>query len=346
LTAGAADPGRPGPAAARAAFPDRLAELVEARKSQVVLGLDPDPAQLWPDVSAAAAPGRVEAAASARGTGAPPGDAAAALGGEAAAAMTGAAVALHCEQVIDAAGPACVAVKLQLACFERLGHAGWAVLSRTVAHARSRGLLVIADGKRGDVPVTARAYAQGLVGETPGPFGAIPGLGVDAFTANPLLGRDALEPLVDAAVEHGAGCFVLVRTSNPGAADLQNLPAPEAPLHEALAAIVHDLGAPSIASSGLSSVGAVVGATRPEPLARLRELMPHAIFLLPGVGAQGGTAGDLGAAFSPHPAAGLVAASRSIADAHLTRGGDPPGAAAAAAEELRAAAWRAAQRQT
>ena len=342
MTAGAADPGRPGPAAARAAFPDRLAELVEARKSQVVLGLDPDPAQLWPDVSAAVAPGRVEAAASARGAGAPPGDAAAALGGEAAAAMTGAAVALHCEQVIDAAGPACVAVKLQLACFERLGHAGWAVLSRTVAHARSRGLLVIADGKRGDVPVTARAYAQGLVGETPGPFGAIPGLGVDAFTANPLLGRDALEPLVAGARAADAGVFVLVRTSNPGAADVEDLPlAAGGVLWEQLAAIVAELGdAGPAGHAGLADVGAVVGATVPEHVARMRELMPRAPFLLPGIGAQGGAVEDLAPAFAPGRAAGLVSASRSIAGAHEAAGGSPAAAARAEAERLREGAWR------
>ena len=108
-------------------------------------------------------------------------------------------MAEHCRAAIVAAGPACVAVKLQMACFERLGAPGWEALERTVAIARDHGLLVIADGKRGDVPVTAAAYAQALVGETPGPFGPVPGLGADAFTANPLLGRDALEPLIDAA---------------------------------------------------------------------------------------------------------------------------------------------------
>ena len=100
---------------------------------------------------------------------------------------------------------------------------------------------MIADGKRGDVPVTAAAYAQALVGETPTPWGPVAGLGADAFTANPLLGGDALEPLVAAAEAAGAGVFALVRTSNPGAADLQDLPAPERPLHERLAALVDGL---------------------------------------------------------------------------------------------------------
>jgi orotidine-5'-phosphate decarboxylase len=255
------------------------------------------------------------------------------------AELTAAAVELHCRAAIDAAGPACVAIKPQLACFERLGAPGIAALYAVAAAAREAGLLVLADGKRGDVPVTARAYAQALVGSTPGAFGDVSGLGADAFTANPLLGRDSLEPLVEAARAGGACVFCLVRTSNPGAADVQDLPAPSEPLHERLAAIVHELGADGIAGSGLSDVGAVTGATRPEVLARLRELMPNAIFLLPGVGAQGGSVDLLAPAFAPHPAAGLVTASRSIVDAHRQSGGDPGSAAAAAAEELRATAW-------
>jgi orotidine-5'-phosphate decarboxylase len=246
-------------------------------------------------------------------------------------------VLAHCRAAIVAAGPACVAVKLQLACFERLGAPGWEALEQAVAVARDHGLLVIADGKRGDVPVTARAYAQALVGQTPGPFGPVAGLGVDAFTANPLLGRDSLEPLIDAAAEAGSGCFVLVRTWNPGAAELQDTGEPA--LHERLAALVDELGAGRLGESGLSLVGAVTGATQPALLGRLRELMPRAVFLLPGVGAQGGRVEDLGAAFAPHPAAGLVTASRSIVAAHRERGGEPAAAAAAAAQELRAAAW-------
>ncbi len=166
-----------------------------------MLGLDPDPAALWP--AAAMPEGRPGRRSLSR-------------------IRTADAVAEHCRAAIVAAGPACVAVKLQMACFERLGAPGWEALERTVAIARDHGLLVIADGKRGDVPVTAAAYAQALVGETPGPFGPVPGLGADAFTANPLLGRDALEPLIDAARDAGAGVFVLVRTSNPGAAELQD----------------------------------------------------------------------------------------------------------------------------
>jgi orotidine-5'-phosphate decarboxylase len=119
---------------------------------------------------------------------------------------------------------------------------------------------------------------------------------------------------------------------------VQDLLAGERPLYEHLAAIVAELGAARVGESGLSSVGAVTGATRPELLVRLRELMPQAIFLLPGVGAQGGSVDDLQAAFAPHPAAGLVTASRSIVGAGAP-GEDPAAAAAAAAEQLRAQAW-------
>jgi orotidine-5'-phosphate decarboxylase len=299
-------------------FCDRLAALVEERRSRVVLGLDPDPAALWPEA--------LEHLGAADGG-----------GSHLARVHTADAVAAHCRAAIVAAGPACVAVKLQLACFERLGAPGWEALEGTVAVARDHGLLVIADGKRGDVPVTARAYAQALVGETDGPFGPIGGLGVDAFTANPLLGRDSLEPLIEAAGAAGAGAFLLVRTSNPGAAELQDEGDP--PLHERLARLVDELGADATGECGLSLVGAVTGATQPELLGRLRDLMPRAVFLLPGVGAQGGRVEDLAAAFRPHPAAGLVTASRSIVNAHSERGGEPAQAAAAAAEELRGAAW-------
>jgi len=247
-----------------------------------------------------------------------------------AAERAGAAVAAHCRSLIEAAGPACVAVKPQLACFERLGAPGWSALAEACAAAREAGLLVVADGKRGDVPVSAAAYAQALLGETPTPWGPVPGLGADAITASPLLGLDALEPLVAAAEAAGAGVFALVRTSNPGAADVQDLATPEGPLHERLAALVDGLAGRLAGEGGLSGMGAVVGATAPERIARLRELMPRSVFLIPGVGAQGGRPEALGAAFAPGPASALVAASRGIAAAE-----DP----AAAAEALRAQVW-------
>jgi orotidine-5'-phosphate decarboxylase len=224
-----------------------------------------------------------------------------------------------------------VAVKPQLACFERLGAPGWRALQQVCVAAQEAGLLVVADGKRGDVPVTAKAYGQAMVGETETPWGTVRGLGADAFTANPLLGEDEIEVLVSAAKQAGAGIFLLVRTSNPGAGRLQDAALGDRPMHEQLAALVAESAPKLVGESGLSGVGAVVGATAPQHLGRLRELMPNSVFLIPGIGAQGGKAEDLGPALAPgHPASVLVAASRSIA------GADDP---AAAAEELRDAVW-------
>jgi orotidine-5'-phosphate decarboxylase len=240
-----------------------------------------------------------------------------------------AAIEAGCRDLIEAAGPACVAVKPQLARFEALGAPGWQALERVVSAAQQAGLLVIADGKRADVPVSAVAYADALLGQTDTPWGPVAGLGADAVTLNPLLGGDSLEPLVAQAAAVGAGIFVLVRTSNPGAADVLDLETGGAPLHERLARTVDGLADRLAGSGGFSGAGAVVGATEPRFLARLRELMPRAIFLLPGVGAQGGSAEQLAAAFTG-PGSALVTASRSVASAP-----DP----AAAAEELRARVW-------
>lgn len=296
-------------------FGDRLAAAVSRRESQVVLGLDPDPARLWPAGGAAPA------------------------GGGSARAAAAAAVASHCRAVIDAAGPACVAVKPQLACFERLGADGWAALEQVVEHSREAGLLVLADAKRGDIDVSAAAYAQALVGVTETPFGTVEGLGADAFTASPYLGPDTLAPLIDRARARGRGVIVLVRTSNSGAGDLQDLElASGGRVWEHVARTVDALGA-SGPDSGLADVGAVTGATAPEHLARLRELMPAAPFLLPGIGAQGGSVERLAPAFAPGRGGGLVSASRAIVQAHEQAGGAPAEAARAAAEGLRAAAW-------
>ncbi len=301
-------------------FGDRLAERVAERRSQIVLGLDPDPARLWPDA--------IRLAEASGEAGSP-------------AVRAAHAVAVHCALAIDATAPQCVAVKLQVACFERLGAPGWGALADTVAVARERDLLVIADAKRGDVEVTAAAYAQAFLGETPTPYGTVPGLGADAMTVNPLLGLDSLEPFAGTARIHGRGLFVLVRTSNPGAADVQERAlAGGGAVSERLAAIVAEIGAAGVGALGLSDVGAVVGATAPDRLAALREQMPHAAFLLPGVGAQGGNVEELAPAFAAGPAGGLVSASRGIVFAYERAGGDPALAAADEAARLRELAWR------
>ncbi len=299
-------------------FGDRLAQAVSERETNIVVGLDPDPNHLWPiDIEA------------------PRGDLAAGGAGPAAAM----AVVAHCRAVIDAVAEHVVAIKLQIACFERLGPAGSALAVPVAHHARSQGLLVIADAKRGDIDVTARAYAQAWMGETETPFGTIPGFGADAMTANPYMGRDTAQALLDVARPQNAGIFLLVRTSNPGAADIEDLETTGGErVWEHVARMTDELGRPGPAS-GLHDVAAVVGATVPEHVARMRELMPHTPFLLPGVGAQGGRVEDLAPAFAPGPAGGLITASRSIVKAHETNGGTPQEAARAEAERLREVAW-------
>ena len=275
-------------------FGQRVAEAVGERESQILLGLDPNPSKLW---------------AQARGLQSPAD-----------------AVRRHCKLVIDAVAPAVVGVKLQLACFERLGAPGWQALADAAAHARSLGLLVVADGKRGDIDVSAAAYAEALMA-SPG------GLEADAVTVAPYMGRDSLQPFIDQAAASGAGVFVLVRTSNPGAADIEELElASGGPVWESVARMVGELGDDG---DGLSSVGAVVGATAPAQLARVRELLPRAVLLIPGVGAQGGKIEQLGAAFEPGRAGGLIAVSRALVD----HDGNEQQAARAAAEDLRQQAW-------
>jgi orotidine-5'-phosphate decarboxylase len=189
-------------------------------------------------------------------------------------------------------------------------------------------------------PATAAAYAQTYFGTTPTPYGEVRGIAADGLTVNPLLGIDSLRPLVQAARDREAGVFALVRTSNRGAADVQDRPLERGgTVSDRLAEIVRELGRESVGSSGLSDIGAVVGATVPDRLARLRELMPEAIFLLPGVGAQGGRVEALAPALGEHPASVLISASRGIVGAGGGQGGDPAGAARREAAKLQELAW-------
>jgi orotidine-5'-phosphate decarboxylase len=231
-----------------------------------------------------------------------------------------------CRGIVDAVAEHAVAVKPQSAFFEAQGATGWAALADVCGHARGAGLLVIADAKRGDVPTTARAYVAALA-----PL-------ADAVTVNPYLGRDSLEPFLK---RDGLGVFALVKTSNPGSADVQDLPLEDGrPLWQHVAALVDRWGADFVGASGLSSVGAVVGATHPEVLETARSLLPRAVLLLPGVGAQGGRPDDLGPAFTAGPAGALVSASRSVIYADVGAGWQAAAAAEAArlADELRAVA--------
>jgi orotidine-5'-phosphate decarboxylase len=303
-------------------FGDRLTDTVGQRRSQIVLGIDPDPQRLWPQALELAESGDLR------------------RGHASAAERAGRAVAAHCRLLLEAAGDECVAVKPQVACFERLGAPGWAALGEVVSDARERGLIVIADAKRGDIDISAMAYGQAFFGTTPTPFGEVSGLGADALTVNPLLGRDSLAPLVDAARAHGGGLFVLTRTSNPGAADIQDreLASGEA-ISDVIAQIVDEFGRLGIGRSGLGDIGAVTGATAAEHLERLRLKMPAAVMLLPGIGPQGGSGRDLAPAFAPGVAGGLVSASRAIVYAHERDGGDPATAAQREAGRLRELIW-------
>ena len=221
-----------------------------------------------------------------------------------------AAVADFCRAVLDRVAGKVAVVKPQAAFFEALGPRGFEVLNQVVVAARERELLVILDAKRGDVGSTAEAYAAAyLVRDAP--------IGADALTVNPYLGGDALAPFVDAAAQSGAGLFVLVRTSNPGSADVQDLDAGGRPLYLRVAESLVDAARRLRAvETEWSSLGVVVGATWPEPAQRVRQVLPRSLFLVPGYGAQGGGAADAVAAFVPGPdgrlEGGVVSASRSL----------------------------------
>jgi orotidine-5'-phosphate decarboxylase len=229
--------------------------------------------------------------------------------------------------------PHAVAVKPQLAFFEALGAAGMAAFEQVCSYAHRAGLLVIADGKRGDIGSTARAYAEAYIeGERPR---------ADALTVNPYLGTDSVEPFLGACRRGGAGIFVLVRTSN-ASGDLQDAVLKDGrPVWHHVAQLVDEWGAGSAGEHGLSSVGAVVGATHPRAVADARRLMPRTILLLPGIGAQGGSVTDLTRAFQSGPASAVVNASRSVIYAFRDAGVDYRQAAGAEAARLKREIWAA-----
>jgi orotidine-5'-phosphate decarboxylase len=276
-------------------FADRLAAEVERKRSQLVVGLDPN-VDLMP----------VE------------------LRGD---------IARFCCGIVDAVAPHAVAVKPQLAFFEARGAAGIAAFEEVCMYARRAGLLVIADGKRGDIGSTARAYSEAyLEGEPPR---------ADALTVNPWLGRDSIEPFLGAVRRGGVGVFVIVRTSNQSG-DLQDAVLSDGrPMWHHVAALVDEWGEGTVGEHGLTSVGAVIGATHPRAVADARRLMPRSILLLPGVGAQGGSIADLGRAFHSGPASALVNAARSVNYAFRESGTDYREAAGAEAARLRQEIWAA-----
>lgn len=210
--------------------------------------------------------------------------------------------------VLERYAGAVAAVKPQVAFFEQMGWRGWQVLERVIARARGLGFLVVLDAKRGDIDSTATAYAHCLAPES--------ALAVDAVTVNPYLGRDSLHPFLAAARAHGRGVFVLLKTSNPGAADVQDLHVGQRRVFEAVAELLHDDCAALRGACGWSSLGVVVGATQAADAERVRELLPHAWFLVPGFGAQGASAQQAVRGFVRGPTGakegGIVSASRSL----------------------------------
>jgi orotidine-5'-phosphate decarboxylase len=293
---------------ATATFADRLAEAVERKRSQLIVGLDPRVDLLPVELRGESVLGRTEAAN---------------------------AIARFSCGIVDAVAPYVVGVKPQVAFFETLGADGIAALERVCGYARDAGLLVIADGKRGDIGSTARAYASAYLepGQNEHPL-------ADALTVNPYLGEDSIEPFLQACRLHGAGVFCLVRTSNSGAADIQELALSDGRrVWQQVAELVSEWGSGLVGERGLSSVGAVVGATVPRAVAEARRLLPRAVLLLPGVGAQGAGPADVARAFTSGPASALVTASRSVIYAYRTSAQDWRTAAGAEAARLRSEIW-------
>jgi orotidine-5'-phosphate decarboxylase len=217
-----------------------------------------------------------------------------------------------CGRVLDVVAPLAPVVKPQSAFFEACGPDGTAVLQRLLRRARGLGLITILDGKRNDIASTASAYAAAAFAGTDVDGRVHPVWGADALTVNPYLGRDAVEPFLQNARRVGAGVFVLVRTSNPGAGLFQDLECAGRPLYQHVGAAVAAWARENLGACGLGDVGAVVGATYPAEMGVLRRLLPEVPFLVPGFGAQGGTADDIAAAFRADGQGAVVSSSRGV----------------------------------
>ncbi len=260
-------------------FADQLAEQVQRKRSSVCVGLDPR----WQSLPEAIRAG-IHAADPAR---------------------VAAATECYCRETIDAVSAYVPIVKPQAAFFEQLGPHGMAALANVIGYAKKAGLLVLLDGKRGDIGTTAEAYADGYLG-------AQSVWGCDALTVNPYLGDDTLQPFVNLAIARQAGIFVLVKTSNPGSGFLQDLKAEGQWIYQRMADRVQALASNSQGAHGLGAVGAVVGATYPEQLRELRARMPNVWILIPGYGAQGGTATDVAHGYLSNGLGAIVNSSRGI----------------------------------
>ncbi|MDR1821211.1 MAG: orotidine-5'-phosphate decarboxylase [Oscillospiraceae bacterium] len=245
-----------------------------------------------------------------------------------------------CKAIIASTADIVPAVKIQSAYFERLGPAGVSAMKAIGDEAKAAGMYVICDAKRGDIGPTSAAYAEALLGSvklggvTTAPYS------FDSATVNPYLGTDCLKPFLEVAVREDKTIFVLVKTSNPSSGELQDLELSGGELvYEKMGRLIEDFAAETAGAAGFTRAGAVIGATYPEVLAKMRRQMPKTFFLVPGVGAQGATASDVAAAFrgagSGTASGAIINSSRGIIGAWKTApGGDWKDAVRAAAREL------------
>lgn len=217
------------------------------------------------------------------------------------------------KKMIDSVCDLVPAVKVQAAYYEMYGSAGMKTFAQTLAYARKKGLLVIADCKRNDIGSTAGCYAKAYLGSTETGGRQTKAFPADMLTVNGYLGSDGVKPFAERAVKDDKAIFVLVKTSNPSSGELQNLKLADGTfVYEKMGDLVEEWGRDAVGRYGYSEIGAVVGATHPEEAARLRERMPHTFFLIPGYGAQGGSAEMLKVCFGKRGLGGIVNSSRGI----------------------------------
>ncbi len=219
------------------------------------------------------------------------------------------------KEIVDNVWDLIPAVKPQIAMYEQFGIPGLAVYKKTVDYCRSKGLIVIGDAKRGDIGSTSAAYATAHLGHVKVGSAVLAGFDTDFVTVNPYLGTDGVKPFVDVCAAEDKGIFVLVKTSNPSSGEFQDRRIDGRPLYELVADKVVEWGSASMDGT-YSNVGAVVGATYPEMSKILRKQMPNTYFLVPGYGAQGGTAQDLKYCFNEDGLGAIVNSSRGIIAAY------------------------------
>ena len=220
---------------------------------------------------------------------------------------------IFAKKLIDATYDIIPAVKPQLAYFEMMGPNGLDAFKEVVDYAKSKGLIVIADAKRGDIGTTSQGYSNTFLGETTLDDYKEKIYDADFVTVNPYMGTDCVKPFIEDSIKYGKGVFVLVKTSNKSSGELQDLKLENGnKVYEQVAKLVEEWGKDLIGEYGYSSISAVVGATYPEQLKEIRDLAPHTFFLIPGYGAQGGKAEDIALGFDENGIGGIVNASRSL----------------------------------